>query len=83
MYQAMGTAIIIAIRTSFTKLSVSRLNMLLMEAPNTSRMLISLPRCSTMKAERANRPRQATMTAKTAKVVKIRPMRFTSSYIRE
>jgi hypothetical protein len=50
-------------------------------APNTFRIPISLVLCSAMKADKANKPRQAMIIASTEKLVNIAEVRRTSVYM--
>src|SRR4249920_1319510 len=58
-YQAIGNAITAAIATNFKKSFDNNCTMLLVFAPNTFRMPISLIRCVIAKADKPNNPRQA------------------------
>src|SRR5215203_5193095 len=80
-HHAIGEAITMAIMISFTKSFDNMAVMFLILAPNTFRIPISFVRCSAINAESANKPRQAMIIANTAKLVKMLPVRFTSSYI--
>src|SRR5665647_1106550 len=79
--QAIGVAITNAMATQIKKSLLSDIVTSIDLAPFTLRMPISLVRCSIIKEERANNPRQAITIARRANALKMRAIRCTSEYI--
>ncbi len=80
-HQATGAATTNEIATNIINSFDSSCTRLFMLAPKTLRMPISFVRCSAIKVERPNKPRQAIRIASTENISTISPMRCSALYI--